>query len=96
MLSMVICRIRHWQTSGHLVKELNVCTVFVFKVAVGLLALVCDYSSAYLRWFSKGHIFYIYDIVNKYLLTYMSITRYMNLTFKALPFPNAMNKMDYS
>ena len=27
MLSMVVCTTRHWQTSGRLVQELNICTV---------------------------------------------------------------------
>ena len=27
MLSLGVCTTRHWQTSGHLLQELNVCTV---------------------------------------------------------------------
>ena len=29
MLSMGVCTTTHWQTSGRLVQELNVCTVYV-------------------------------------------------------------------
>ena len=29
MLSMGVCTTRHWQTSGRLVQELNVCTVYI-------------------------------------------------------------------
>ena len=31
MLSMGVCATRHWQSSGGLVRELNICTVNVLK-----------------------------------------------------------------
>ena len=34
MLSMGVCTTRHWQTSGRLVQELNVCTVSQHKNAI--------------------------------------------------------------
>ena len=36
MLSMGVCTTRHWQTSGRLVQELNVCTVTFVRALSGI------------------------------------------------------------
>ena len=40
MLPMGICTTRHWQTSGQLVQELNVCTVYRDKSCLGEIGRV--------------------------------------------------------
>ena len=41
MLSMVVCTIRHWETSGRLVQELNACTVAVLIMYPCFLSEKC-------------------------------------------------------
>ena len=45
ILPMGVCIIKHWQTSGRLVQELNVCTMHAINVqkniSIGIYCLVC-------------------------------------------------------
>ena len=40
MLSMGVCTTRHWQTSGRLVQDLNVCTVLLLLLLLLLLLII--------------------------------------------------------
>ena len=39
MLSMGVCKTRHWQTSGRLVQELNACTIYIYGL------LTCSFTT---------------------------------------------------
>ena len=96
MLPMGFCITMHWQTSGRLVQELNVCTVFSCNVS-STKTCVCSAISLSLSWnfHSKSHFSYwrmhiksgICMVINDqqtYVAYVMVLSKYMECLFNPL------------
>ena len=54
IIDMCVCTTRHWQTSGRLVQELNVCTVYYYRYGVRVNVGLPDLDFLWsLRWLDR-------------------------------------------